>query len=384
MNDLSPTVLLTQQLIACASVTPVDAGCQNILAERLQQCGFRIEHLRFGDVDNLWAVRGQGRPTLVFAGHTDVVPPGDLAQWEMPPFSPSIRDGFLFGRGAADMKGGLAAMMTAVERFVKQYPDHRGAIAFLITSDEEGIAENGTLKVIEYLQSQTPPFPMDYCLVGEPTSREHLGDTIKPGCRGSLNGTLKIQGKQGHIAYPDQAKNPNHAALAPLAEVAALHWDEPVPHFPPTGFQYSNIQAGTGATNVIPNELSCTFNWRFSPASTPDSLLTQMKDVLKRYPLQYTLDWHVSGQPFISHYGPLTTACEQAILEILHLQSHLWTGGGTSDARFIAPLGTEVIEFGLCNSSIHAINECVRIADLDALSKIYERILSTLLLEQRR
>jgi len=384
MNDLSPTVLLTQQLIACASVTPVDAGCQKILAERLERCDFRVTHLRFGDVDNLWAVRGQDRPTLVFAGHTDVVPPGNLSNWETPPFSPSIRDGFLFGRGAADMKGGLAAMVTAAERFVAQYPDHRGAIAFLMTSDEEGIAEHGTLKVIEYLQSLSPPFPIDYCLVGEPTSRAQLGDTIKPGCRGSLNGTLNIQGKQGHIAYPDQAKNPIHAALAPLAEVSALHWDDPIPHFPATGFQYSNIQAGTGATNVIPNELNCTFNWRFSPASTPDSLLTRMQDVLKRYPLEYTLDWHVSGQPFISHYGPLTKACEEAILETLQIKAQLWTGGGTSDARFVAPLGTEVIEFGLCNGSIHAINECVRIADLDALSRIYEQILSALLLEERR
>ncbi len=379
MKDLSQTALLTQQLMACASVTPVDAGCQVILAERLQRSGFRIEHLRCGDVDNLWAVRGVGRPTLVFAGHTDVVPPGDLTRWETPPFSPSIRDGFLFGRGAADMKGGLAAMTTAVERFVVQYPDHQGAIAFLITSDEEGIAENGTLKVIEYLQSQAPPFPIDYCLVGEPTSLETLGDTLKPGCRGSLNGTLKIQGKQGHIAYPDKANNPIHAALEPLAELTKQQWDKPIPHFPPTGFQWSNIQAGTGATNVIPNELSCTFNWRFSPASTADSLLAQMKEILKRYPLQHTLHWHVSGQAFISHHGPLTQACEQAILETLHIQPQLWTGGGTSDARFIAPLGTEVIEFGLCNSSIHAINECVRLEDLDTLSKIYERILALLL-----
>lgn len=375
----SSTLKLAQELMACPSITPDDAGCQEIIAKRLEAFDFEIHHLPFGNVKNLWALRGNARPSLIFAGHTDVVPPGNLEHWQTPPFSPTIRDGFLFGRGAADMKGGLSAMITATERFIQKHPAHEGAIAFLITSDEEGLATHGTVKVIEKLQ--TEQFAFDYCIVGEPTSQETLGDILKPGCRGSLNGFLKIKGLQGHIAYPNE-KNPIHLILKPLSELIDIHWDEGGPLFPKTSFQCSNIQSGTGTTNVIPGELKLTFNWRFSPASTPESLLERLESILKNHALDYTLDWQLSGRPFITEGSYLIQCCEQAILEVVNQQADLYTGGGISDARFIAPTGAEVIEFGLVNRSIHAVNECVSVADLEHLSQIYERILELILLKK--
>ncbi|MDH3979987.1 MAG: succinyl-diaminopimelate desuccinylase [Gammaproteobacteria bacterium] len=374
---MSSTLELAQALIARASVTPEDAGCQDMLAERLEKLGFVIEHLRFGEVDNLWARRGTSAPLFAFAGHTDVVPPGPLEAWDSDPFIPTLRDGEMYGRGAADMKSSIAAMVTACERFVTAHPDHTGSIAFLITSDEEGPSVNGTVKVVEQLEGRGEK--IDWCLVGEPSSQEHAGDIIKNGRRGSLNGILTIHGQQGHVAYPQLADNPIHRAAPALAELAAVEWDNGNEHFPPTTFQISNIQAGDGTENVIPGTVNVLFNLRFSTESTAESIRTRVEKILKQHDLHYTLTWKLSGQPFLTPAGALVDAARSAIATVTGIETELSTSGGTSDGRFIAPTGAQVVELGPVNATIHKVNECVKVAELDDLSVIYEDILNNLL-----
>jgi len=374
---MSPTLELSRALIARPSVTPDDQGCQQLLAERLQALGFIIEQLRFGDVDNLWARHGSDAPLFVFAGHTDVVPPGPLDEWASAPFDPVIRDGYLYGRGAADMKSSIAAMVTACERFMAEHADHRGSIAFLITSDEEGPSVNGTVKVIETLQARNEQ--IDWCLVGEPSSNEQTGDIIKNGRRGSLNGILEIRGKQGHVAYPQLADNPIHRAAPALAELAAVEWDAGNEFFPPTTFQISNIKAGSGTENVIPGLLQVLFNLRFSTESTAASIQSRVEEILTRHRLDYELSWKLSGAPFLTPAGELVDAARSAIQSTAGLEPRLSTSGGTSDGRFIAPTGAQVLELGPVNATIHQINECVNIAELDRLTAIYEKILKQLL-----
>ena len=376
---MEPTLELCQQLIERPSVTPEDAGCQALMAERLTACGFHCEHLRFGDVDNLWAVRGDAGPLLVFAGHTDVVPPGPLDQWQSDPFTPTIRDGLLYGRGAADMKGSLAAMVVACEGFVTAHPDHNGRIGFLITSDEEGPATDGTVKVIEHLQRAGEP--IDWCLVGEPSSSEALGDTVKNGRRGSLGGVLTVHGVQGHVAYPHLADNPIHSAMPALHALASETWDEGNDFFPPTSFQVSNIKAGTGATNVIPGELELVFNFRFSTASTEEDLRRRTEAILDQHGLKYSLSWSLSGQPFITGQGELVDAVVSAIRSVTGRDTLLSTAGGTSDGRFIAPTGSQVVELGPVNRSIHQRNEHVLVSDLPLLTAMYQATLENLLLD---
>jgi succinyl-diaminopimelate desuccinylase len=374
---VSSTIELAKALVARASVTPDDAGCQPLLADRLQAIGFSIEAMRFGEVDNLWARRGTAHPLFVFAGHTDVVPPGPLADWDSDPFTPSIRDGYLYGRGAADMKSSIAAMVTACERFIGKHASHRGSIAFLLTSDEEGPSVDGTVKVIEHLKARDEY--IDWCLVGEPSSRELTGDVIKNGRRGSLNGVLRVHGQQGHVAYPQLADNPIHRAAAALAELVATEWDAGNAHFPPTTFQISNINAGTGAENVIPGELHIRFNLRFSTESSPESIQSRVHAILDRHGLDYSIDWKISGLPFITPAGELVDAARRAIHSVTGRETELSTSGGTSDGRFIAPTGAQVVELGPLNATIHKTNECVNLAELDTLSSIYERILELLL-----
>jgi succinyl-diaminopimelate desuccinylase len=373
----SDTLRLTEDLLARASLSPTDAGCQALMIERLEAIGFTVENLRFGPVDNFWAKRGQGGPVLCFAGHTDVVPSGPLDEWQSDPFVPVIRDGVLYGRGAADMKSGLAAMVTACEEFVARCPAHRGTIAFLITSDEEGPSVDGTRRVVEVLRERNER--IDWCLVGEPSSEAVLGDTIKIGRRGSLSGRLTVHGIQGHIAYPQSADNPVHAVAPALAELAARSWDHGNEHFQPTTFQVSNISAGTGAPNVIPGELKARFNLRFSTEQTVDGLKTVVEEILRRHRVKYSLEWFISGYPFLTVPGKLSAAATRAVQEQLQITPKLSTGGGTSDGRFIAPMGAQVIEIGVINASIHKVNECVRVADIDALRRIYVRILELLL-----
>jgi succinyl-diaminopimelate desuccinylase len=374
---MSDTLELAKELIARPSVSPVDGGCQDVMIERLKAAGFTVESLRFGAVDNFWAKRGSGGPVFCFAGHTDVVPSGPLDEWRTDPFEPFIEDGILYGRGAADMKTGLAAMLTASEEFVSQYPAHRGTIAFLITSDEEGPSVDGTRRVVEVLRERRER--IDFCLVGEPSSENTLGDTIKIGRRGSLSGRLTVHGIQGHIAYPQSADHPVHALAPALAELAARVWDQGNEHFQPTTFQVSNISAGTGAPNVIPGELRARFNLRFSTEQTVEGLKQTVEEILKRHRVRYTLEWFISGYPFLTIPGSLSQAATQAVQEQLHLIPKLTTGGGTSDGRFIAPMGAQVIELGVINASIHKVNECVRIADIDGLHRIYRRTLELLL-----
>ena len=374
---MSATLDLSRALIERPSVTPDDQGCQQLLAERLQAIGFRIEQLRFDDVDNLWARRGDATPLFAFAGHTDVVPPGPLDDWDSPPFEPVIRDGLLYGRGAADMKSSIAAMVTACERFVADHPDHGGSIAFLITSDEEGPCINGTVKVIETLQARGEQ--IDCCLVGEPSSKTQTGDTIKNGRRGSLNGILEIRGQQGHVAYPQLADNPIHRAAPALAELSTVEWDQGNEFFPPTTFQISNIRAGTGTENVIPGVLDILFNLRFSTESTAESIKSRVEDILTRHGLDYTLTWKLSGKPFLTPAGELVDAARKSITAVAGIDTELSTSGGTSDGRFIAPTGAQVLELGPVNATIHQINECVNVAELDTLSSIYEEILKQLL-----
>ena len=374
---MSATLDLTRDLISRPSVTPDDQGCQDVLIERLEKLGFRTERLRFDDVDNIWLRRGTDAPVFAFAGHTDVVPPGPAGKWDSPPFEPEIRDGVLYGRGAADMKGSIAAMTTAVERFVAAHPDHKGSIAFLITSDEEGPSINGTVKVVEVLEARNEK--IDWCLVGEPSSTEKVGDVIKNGRRGSLSGTLTVYGKQGHVAYPHLAQNPIHRVAPMLAELAAEEWDAGNEFFPPTTFQVSNINGGTGANNVIPGEVTLLFNFRFSTESTEDGLKQRVHEILDRHGLKYDLEWTLSGHPFLTPEGELVDAACKAIREETGTETQLSTAGGTSDGRFIAPTGAQVLELGPLNASIHQVNEHVRVDDLDTLSAIYERILERLL-----
>ncbi len=374
---MSETLELAKELVRRPSVTPDDCGCQQLLAERLGQAGFINEHLRFGEVDNLWARRGTEAPLFVFAGHTDVVPTGPVEEWDSDPFIPEIRDGYLFGRGAADMKGSIAAMTVACEKFVAAHPDHRGSIAFLITSDEEGPSIDGTIKVIDHLVKRGDK--IDWCLVGEPSSVNRAGDTIKNGRRGSLNGKLRIQGKQGHVAYPHLADNPIHRAAPALAELAAIEWDAGNEFFPPTTFQVSNISGGTGAENVIPGVLDIQFNLRFSTESSEDSLKSQVNEILTRHGLEYEIDWRLSGQPFLTPVGELVDAAREAISRITGIDTELSTSGGTSDGRFIAPTGAQVVELGPVNATIHQINECVKSGELDTLSIVYGYILTQLL-----
>ncbi len=374
---MSTTLDLAQALIARASVTPDDAGCQALLAVRLEQAGFRVEQLRFGEVDNLWARHGTAAPLFVFAGHTDVVPPGALEQWDSAPFTPVIRAGCLYGRGAADMKGSIAAMVTACERFVTAHPHHLGSIGLLITSDEEGPAVNGTVRVIEQLAAHGTH--IDWCLVGEPSSVERAGDVIKNGRRGSLNGTLRIHGQQGHVAYPQRADNPIHRALQALADLVAVEWDRGNDHFPPTSLQISNIHAGDGTVNIIPGTLEILFNLRYSTASTAAGIRARVEDILQRHGLRYTLDWLLSGEPFLTPAGELVDAVRAAVADVTGIAAALSTGGGTSDGRFIAPTGAQVVELGPVNATIHKVNECVKIDEIDEISVIYEKILQRLL-----
>lgn len=377
MTAADKTLELTADLIARASVTPDDAGCQPLLTQRLQPLGFRIERLRFGDVENLWAERGTGAPVVVFAGHTDVVPPGPRDAWLSDPFTPTIRDGHLYGRGAADMKASLAAFVTAIEEFVAQRPNHSGTIALLLTADEEGPSVDGTVKVVEWLRAQNRR--IDYCVVGEPTSVRQLGDVIKNGRRGSLNAKLRARGIQGHVAYPHLARNPIHAVAPALTELTATTWDNGSADFPPTSFQVSNVHAGTGAENVIPGVLELDFNFRFSNAVTDSDLRTRVDELLQRHGLDYQLTWRLSGQPYLTRPGRLVEATRQAIRDVLGVTTQLSTDGGTSDGRFIAPLGAEVIELGPLNASIHKVNECVAVADPARLAAVYGRLLGQLL-----
>lgn len=375
----SPTLQLTCDLIQQPSVTPEDADCQNIMATRLAAIGFQIEWLKFGDVTNLWARKGDQGPLFVFAGHTDVVPTGPESNWSTPPFSPTIRDGMLYGRGAADMKGSLAAMVVACENFIAEHPDHTGSIAFLITSDEEGPAVDGTVKVVEVLEKRNEK--IDWCLVGEPSSTNQVGDVVKNGRRGSLGGLLTIKGVQGHVAYPHLAENPIHKGAPALAELASEVWDQGNRYFPATSFQISNIHSGTGASNVIPGDMQVQFNFRFSTELTAEEIQQRTSAILDKHGLQYELEWNLSGKPFLTEAGKLVEASQHAIQQITGLATELSTAGGTSDGRFIAPTGAQVVELGPCNATIHKVDECVAIDDLDQLTAIYTQILTHLLTE---
>ena len=368
---------LAEHLIARRSVTPADEGCQQLMGERLAALGFALEPLRFGPVDNLWARRGTAAPLFCFAGHTDVVPTGPLEEWSSDPFVPSIRDGLLYGRGAADMKTGLAAMVTATEEFVRAHPAHKGSIAFLITSDEEGPSLDGTRRVTETLAARGER--IDWCLVGEPSSEAAIGDTIKVGRRGSLSGRLTVHGIQGHVAYPQLAENPVHTLAPALAELTRHVWDQGTEHFQPTSFQVSNLNAGTGAPNVIPGELKARFNLRYSPVQTLEGLKASVEEILRRHGVRYTLEWFVSGEPFYTPPGTLSEAVGDAVAQVTGIRPRLSTGGGTSDGRFIAPLGTQVVELGVVNASIHKVNECVRVEELEALHRMYVNVLVRLL-----
>lgn len=377
MTDLSPTLTLACELIRRPSVTPEDADCQRLMIDRLEAIGFQVERLRFGDVDNFWATRGDSGPILAFAGHTDVVPTGPAAHWQTPPFEPMVKDGMLHGRGAADMKGSLAAMITACERFVQRHPTHVGRIGFLITSDEEGVAVNGTVKVVEWLEQHNQK--IQWCLVGEPSSTAKVGDTIKNGRRGSLGAELVVKGKQGHVAYPHLAQNPIHLAAPALAELAAEQWDQGNEFFPATSFQISNFNSGTGATNVIPGDARIVFNFRFSTELTEHELRQRTTAILDKHGLQYDLNWKLSGLPFLTASGALVAAAQSAVKEVVGFDTELSTAGGTSDGRFIAPTGAQVVELGPVNATIHQIDECVKASDLDLLSQMYESMLVTLL-----
>ncbi len=373
----SETLELSLQLLRQPSVTPVDHTCQDIMAKRLEKIGFNIENMRFDDVDNLWARKGTEAPVFCFAGHTDVVPTGSLDAWNSDPFAPEIRDGKLYGRGSADMKTALAAMVVASERFVKKHPNHKGSIAFLITSDEEGPSINGTVKVIETLEARNEK--MDWCLVGEPSSTNKLGDIVKNGRRGSLNANLTVKGKQGHVAYPHLAVNPIHSFSKALAELCETVWDNGNKYFPATTFQVSNINSGTGATNVIPGTLNTLFNFRYSTEVTAEELKARTLEILDRHNVEYEISWTLSGLPFLTPVGELVNAAKSAILNVTGVETKLSTSGGTSDGRFIAPTGAQVLELGVLNATIHQINEHVNVDDLEPLAEIYEQILENLL-----
>ncbi|MDD8058188.1 MULTISPECIES: succinyl-diaminopimelate desuccinylase [Shewanella] len=374
MNDV---IELTKDLISRPSVTPLDEGCQTLMANRLEAIGFDIEPMVFEDTTNMWARRGKGQPVFCFAGHTDVVPAGDLNRWHTPPFEPTIIDDYIHGRGAADMKGSLAAMIVATERFVAKHPDHNGSIAYLITSDEEGPFINGTTRVIDTLESRNEK--ITWALVGEPSSTHKLGDVVKNGRRGSLTGHLTVNGIQGHVAYPHLADNPIHKASPALAELAQMHWDNGNEFFPPTSFQIANINGGTGASNVIPGDLKVMFNFRYSTEVTAEELISRVVNILDAHGLDYDIDWVFNGLPFLTGDGPLLDATRDAIREVTGYDTDPQTSGGTSDGRFIAPTGAQVIELGPVNATIHKVNECVKVSDLEVLANCYERILEKLL-----
>ncbi len=378
LSDTDPVVRLLCDLLRRPSITPEDAGCQGLIAARLARAGFGCESLPFGEVTNLWARRGSGAPLLCFAGHTDVVPPGDTAAWRSDPFEPALRDGLLYARGAADMKGSLAAMVVAAEGFVEDHPDHPGSIAFLITSDEEGRARDGTLKVMETLGKRGEK--IDWCVIGEPSSQSSLGDTVRIGRRGSLSGMLTVHGTQGHVAYPALADNPIRRFAPALAALYATRWDEGNDYFPPTGFEVVSLESGAGAPNVTPGELRARFNFRYSTEWDHDGLKRKVDEILRSHGLQFELRWHLSGEPFLTRPGKLTDAVSQAVLEATGARPELSTGGGTSDGRFISPAGADVIELGPVNASIHKVDEHVRAADLPMLTGMYRRILELLLL----
>jgi len=375
---MSPVLELTRDLISRRSVTPQDEGCLVLIAGRLAAVGFRIEHLRFGDVDNLWATHGSDGPVLAFLGHTDVVPPGPQDAWRSPPFVPTESDGMLYGRGAADMKGSVAAMVVALERFVLAHPAHPGVVGLLLTSDEEGVALHGVREVVEHFGRTGQR--IDACVVGEPSAKAKLGDLIRVGRRGSLSGTLTVHGVQGHVAYPEKAKNPIHSFAPALAVLAAERWDEGNADFPPTSFQVSNINSGTGANNVIPGELVALINFRFSTASTADGLRERAERILRAHGVDFSVDWHLSGHPFLATPGgQLREVVVSVCRDLCGIDPEQSTGGGTSDGRFIAPMGAEVIELGPVNATIHKIDECVSIADLECLPDLYEAICERML-----
>ena len=370
---MSNTLELAKSLISKPSITPDDHGCQAIMIDRLNKIGFEIHPLKFGDVDNFWAVHGDSGPLFAFAGHTDVVPAGDENAWNTKPFEPTIKDGYLYGRGAADMKGGLASMVTATEKFIKENPNHKGRIAFLITSDEEGVAVNGTVKVMDYLKANEQK--IDYCLLGEPSSTSSTGDVIKNGRRGSLNGVLKVNGKQGHVAYPHLAKNPIHLVSPALDDLCNQEWDNGNDYFPATSFQISNMHSGDGVTNVIPGDAQVKFNFRYSTETNKENLQKKVHEILDLHNLDYSIEWSHSGYPFLTPKGALVSACVEAIKKTKGVDTELSTSGGTSDGRFIAQEGTQVVELGPVNATIHQINESVLVQDLDDLSEIYYQVL---------
>jgi len=379
---MSDVLALTKQLVGRASVTPDDAGCQELIADRLQSAGFRIEHLPFGPVKNLWATHGAGSPVLVFLGHTDVVPAGPAEQWSSPPFEPTIRDGFLYGRGAADMKGSVAAFVIALEEFVARHPDHRGTVAVLLTSDEEGDAIDGVRRVAEHFRATGQR--IDYCLTGEPSSKEKLGDLLRVGRRGTLSGTLTVQGVQGHVAYPEKARNPIHQSMPALAELCARQWDQGYPRtgspeFPASSFQISNIHSGTGANNVIPGTCEVVFNFRFNPGWQAAELEREVHALLDRHGLEYSIAWHRGGEPFLTAEGALRKVVREIMIERCGVTPDENTGGGTSDARFIAPLGAEVVEMGPVNASIHKVDERVSLDELQRLPALFREIAEKLL-----
>ena len=374
---MSKTLELAKKLIACCSITPNDAGCQDILIEHLKRAGFSFEKIHRNGVENIWARRGNSKPVVCFAGHTDVVPTGPLEQWVSNPFTPTVRDGMLFGRGAADMKTSLAAFVTAIERFTAEHPKFKGSIALLITSDEEGVAIDGTARVVEALKARGEL--LDCCIVGEPTSVNKLGDTIKNGRRGSLSGTLTIKGIQGHIAYPHLARNPIHLAAPAISELTQTVWDQGDEHFPQTTWQISNICGGTGALNVIPGEVEILFNFRFSMASSVESLKSRVHTMLDRHGLDYDLEWTLSGKPYFKPKGSLVEAVSRAVKSVTGLTPELCTSGGISDGRFIAEICPQVVELGPLNTTIHKLNECIPVADIEPLSEIYRLTLVNLL-----
>ncbi len=378
---MNNTLDLAKQLISRKSLTPDDDGCLDIISARLVPLAFTLDKMRCNEVDNLWARRGNSSPVICFAGHTDVVPTGPVDKWLSAPFTPTVREGMLYGRGAADMKGSLAAFVTAIEKFVAEYPQHQGSIALLLTSDEEGIAVDGTVRVIEAMQARGEK--LDYCIVGEPTSVSKTGDTIKNGRRGSLSGTLTVKGVQGHIAYPHLVKNPIHLAAPAIAELAATIWDNGNEYFPPTSWQISNMHGGTGATNVVPGTVEILFNFRFSTASTVDGLKAKVHSILDKHGLEYDLLWEPSGKPYLTPRGNLVDAVSAAIKEVQGIEAELSTSGGTSDGRFIADICPQVIELGPLNATIHKLNECVAVEDLEALSEIYRLTLVKLLVKNK-
>lgn len=377
---VSPTIALTQDLIGRASVTPQDKGCQELMIARLEAIGFNIERMRFGEVDNFWARRGTQKPVFAFAGHTDVVPSGPVDQWHTPPFEATIKDGFIYGRGAADMKGSLAAWVVALEKFIALYPNHRGSLALLITSDEEGPFVDGTTRVIDTLEARNEK--IDWCIVGEPSSSHTLGDVIKNGRRGSLTAAITAKGIQGHVAYPHLVDNPIHKVAPALAELVSTTWDSGNASFPPTSFQIANINGGTGASNVVPGHVEVMCNFRYSTELTADDLTTRVEAILDGHNVAYDIEWTYNGLPFLTESGALVDACRGAIKDITGTDTELSTAGGTSDGRFIAPTGAQVVELGPCNGTIHKINECVKVSDLEQLTKVYLGILTRLMAKE--